>query len=531
VKSPCNEALPILENPFFHRGPIRDRRYFFGRTRETRRAFQMLRNSQCVSIVGPRRVGETSLLFHLCDPAVQERHGLGEEYLFVYIDCQGMGNLDKPRFYRAVWVGIQRALVERGEADCLAEIMPGWDVRGGHAIDTTSMETAGGRPLHGRSLPDFNGLRSAVTAIRERGYKLTFLFDEFEVAAQNHNLDKDLFSDLRSLVPAVVYVTASQDSLYDLTYPDRGVLSSPFFNIFEEIRLGLMRRGEAEEMVGGLLGMTGAAELFTREGLAFVFEVGGYYPFFLQLACYHLFEQKMERGELTAADYERVRQRFAEDAEPHFRYAWKNLDVGEQEAARLVCDGGIGQLDGDRKRRLERKCILYGDGFFSSVFTEFVRRQMAGTGAGEADEMNPRRTPIFLSYAREDGERVADLYERLSDEGFKPWMDRKDILPGERWRACVQGAIRASDFFLVCLSAHSVNKRGFIQKEIRDALDICQEMLDSDIYLIPVRLEDCDVPERLRDFQWVDLFERGGWAQLVRAIRVGMERRTEADAA
>ncbi len=134
---------------------------------------------------------------------------------------------------------------------------------------------------------------------------------------------------------------------------------------------------------------------------------------------------------------------------------------------------------------------------------------------------------IFLSYAREDEEKVENLYQRLSDAGFKPWMDKKDILPGERWKFSIQTAIRRSDFFLACLSAKSVGKRGFLQREIKDALDIWQEKLDDDIYLIPVRLEDCEVPESLREFQWVNVFEEDGWTQLVRAIQTGMKRRVE----
>ena len=117
MNSSQSEAPPILENPFFHRGPIRDRRYFFGRTAETRRALQMLRKGQCVSIVGPRRIGKTSLLFHLRDPEVQRRYKLGTEYLFVYIDCQGLGDLDKPQFYQWLWREANEALAESGEAN------------------------------------------------------------------------------------------------------------------------------------------------------------------------------------------------------------------------------------------------------------------------------------------------------------------------------------------------------------------------------------------------------------------------------
>jgi hypothetical protein len=136
---------------------------------------------------------------------------------------------------------------------------------------------------------------------------------------------------------------------------------------------------------------------------------------------------------------------------------------------------------------------------------------------------------IFLSYAREDREEVESLYQKLSDAGFKPWMDTKDILPGEQWKSSNQKAIQRSDFFLACLSKNSVGKRGWIQREIRDALDIWQEKLDSDIYLIPVRLEDCEAPDRLRDFQWVDLFEEDSWTRLVEAIQVGIERRAEGE--
>ena len=134
---------------------------------------------------------------------------------------------------------------------------------------------------------------------------------------------------------------------------------------------------------------------------------------------------------------------------------------------------------------------------------------------------------IFLSYAREDKEKVENLYQKLSEAGFTPWMDKEDILPGELWQSCIQKAIKHSDFFLACLSANSVNRRGTLQREIKDALDTWQEMLEDDIYLIPVRLEDCEVPESLRKFQWVNLFEEDGWSRLVKAIQGGRERRKE----
>jgi len=130
---------------------------------------------------------------------------------------------------------------------------------------------------------------------------------------------------------------------------------------------------------------------------------------------------------------------------------------------------------------------------------------------------------VFLSYAREDFEKVAELYDRLSYAGFKGWMDKKDILPGEKWENSIWKAFHSSDFVLVCLSKHSVNKRGFLQKELREALEKWKEKLEDDIYLIPIRLEDCEVPESLREFEWVNLYETDGWILLLKAIYKGTE--------
>jgi hypothetical protein len=124
-----------------------------------------------------------------------------------------------------------------------------------------------------------------------------------------------------------------------------------------------------------------------------------------------------------------------------------------------------------------------------------------------------------------DKEKADDLYQRLKQVRHKPWMDTEDIYPGEKFALAIEKAIRDSDFFVVCLSSHSVNRRGFIQRELREALDLWREKLDSDIYLLPVRLEECEMPDSLKDFQWLDLFAPNGWDRLLKAIEEGMRRR------
>jgi|GEM_PF-2363917 len=134
---------------------------------------------------------------------------------------------------------------------------------------------------------------------------------------------------------------------------------------------------------------------------------------------------------------------------------------------------------------------------------------------------------VFLSYAREDQERVNDLYRRLSDAGYEPWMDVNDLIGGERYERAIQEAIHDADFFLFCCSTRSVKKRGFLRREIRRGLDVLQEKLEEDIYFIPVRLDDCETPEELRAFQWINFFEKDATDRLVKALQVGIERRTD----
>ena len=92
---------------------------------------------------------------------------------------------------------------------------------------------------------------------------------------------------------------------------------------------------------------------------------------------------------------------------------------------------------------------------------------------------------IFISYAREDHDMAKRLYADLLGMDFEPWMDSEDLRPGERWRARIREEIRNSDFFLALMSTNSLNKIGFVQKEVRQGLEMLEEFPDQQIYLIP----------------------------------------------
>jgi hypothetical protein len=134
---------------------------------------------------------------------------------------------------------------------------------------------------------------------------------------------------------------------------------------------------------------------------------------------------------------------------------------------------------------------------------------------------------IFICYAREDEEQIKGIYRRLADSGFKPWMDTEDLLPGESWEHGIERAIQRADIFIACISSNSTKKRGFVQKEITRALEVLRGKLDGDIYIIPVRLDDCEVPESLKQLTWVDLFQETGWVRLDKSLKAVLKPRLE----
>ena len=141
--------------------------------------------------------------------------------------------------------------------------------------------------------------------------------------------------------------------------------------------------------------------------------------------------------------------------------------------------------------------------------------------------INVKKGPsIFLSYGREDAAVVEEIYAKLEKVGYSPWMDTNNILAGELWSKSIKNVLEYCDFFLLCLSPRSVDKRGFLQTEIEDALEIWKSKLDSDIYVIPLKLENnFKIPEKISRFQYLCLSHADWFDKLTLAIETGLNRR------
>jgi hypothetical protein len=114
---------------------------------------------------------------------------------------------------------------------------------------------------------------------------------------------------------------------------------------------------------------------------------------------------------------------------------------------------------------------------------------------------------VFLCHSSDDKPTVRELYQRLDSEGWMDvWLDEKKIYPGQDWNYEIEQAVEKADAILVCLTKNSVTKEGYIQKELRIILDFADYKPEGTLYVIPVRLEECEPPKRIRRWQYADYF-------------------------
>lgn len=158
----------------------------------------------------------------------------------------------------------------------------------------------------------------------------------------------------------------------------------------------------------------------------------------------------------------------------------------------------------------------------SAQQTTGVHHSETPTGHLPIEGVAPVRTRsdlmVFLCHASEDKEAVRRLYAQLKADLLQPWLDEEDLLPGQRWEYEIQRAVRKSHVVLVCLSTRAVAKSGFVHKEIRLALDVLEEQPEGVIFVVPVRLEECPLPQSLSPLHYVNLYAPGGYDRLMRAI-------------
>ncbi len=339
------------ENPFYHRGAIRRASEFVGRDNETSQMLGLLRNGQSVSLIGPRRIGKSSLLIHLATPDVRTAFSLSTpEALFVLLDCQELAGSPPEEVYELFHDSLVDAATDAG-LTIEEPAQPG----------------------------TYRALDRALSQIGRRNVRVIVLMDEFELLAANELLTPYFFARLRGLTTkyGLSFLTASQRPLFAITAEEE-ILSSPFFNIFVTVPLGLFQDEETARLLDERLAGTGVDfSPALRDHLIFLV---GDHPFFLHIAGYHAFQAvtsgDSRYGGLQEGDENALAQLDAPievEADSHLSYLWQNLTPEEQHVL-AIADGPVESL-----RQLEQQCLLEqrdgGYHYTSEILRRFVRRQ------------------------------------------------------------------------------------------------------------------------------------------------------------
>jgi AAA+ ATPase superfamily predicted ATPase len=297
----------MAANPFTYGNPISNPARFFGRERDIEQVFSRLRNAEfeSSSLVGERRVGKTSLLNAIAHPDVRSKHGLDpNQYIFVYVDLE---MIDKDATPQKLWQRMLRQMARTCQDIGVKQAIE--EIRKEDVIDTFA-------------------LADLFDSIDEKNQHVVFLLDEFENVTANQNFGADFFYGLRSLAihHNLALVTSSRQELIELCHSD-AIRSSPFFNIFANINVSLLHADEARQLITRLLESTGIT--FSEEEVNLICRLAGYHPYFLQAACYFLFEAYTKN--LSSDErFNYVQKEFRKEADPHLADYWYNSDDHEK---------------------------------------------------------------------------------------------------------------------------------------------------------------------------------------------------------
>jgi formylglycine-generating enzyme required for sulfatase activity len=133
----------------------------------------------------------------------------------------------------------------------------------------------------------------------------------------------------------------------------------------------------------------------------------------------------------------------------------------------------------------------------------------------------PDKLKVFLCHSSGDKPTIRELYKRLNTEGWiQPWLDEEELIPGQNWRTEIEIAVEDSHVVIVCISQASVTREGFVQKEMTFALDIADEKPDGTISMIPLKLDECEVPRRLRKWQWANYHDDRAYERLLKGLKL-----------
>lgn len=299
------QADDVVKNPYMNRVMIRNINEFYGRKNEVNKIYSRIGASrpQSISIVGERRIGKSSLLHYVYHPKNRQKFLKNpDQHIFIFIDFQEKRGIDLPRFFESIYESL------------VSEFKDGLELN---------------------VSPDYNGFKKVVSALDKQGLRLILIFDEFEIITKSQEFNTEFYSFARSIANNynLGYIVSSGRNLQTLCH-SREISDSPFFNIFSNLTLTQFSQTEAMELI-----IQPASKLgYSMEKYApVILDLGGYYPFFLQMVCAAFFEYVKENRPVNRREIELIKEEVFDEAKVHFQQIWDICDEDQREVLLLLC--------------------------------------------------------------------------------------------------------------------------------------------------------------------------------------------------
>ena len=371
-----------MNNPFTYGPRINDPSRFVDREEEIAAIYRLSSNHICCSLVGERRVGKSSLLRQISlSPTIRQLGGphgvVATKFVFVLVDLQKVAGQSTEVFWRFLAQEIASTLATgKRKAGTLK------------AVETLQAT------LHGPEFA-FIQLEDFLSKLAHDDIHLVILLDEFEYLTEDADFDFSFFGQLRSLADgrALSFITASADSLLDLTYRSQSAKTSPFFNIFTPHPLKLFTEEAAQQLLR--YPVLNQKSPFTDQDVEFLLDLAGSHPYFLQWAGYILFDQYQSlRVTSSEVRYRTVQRLFDEQTSDQFQYYWGKLNPPERQALYEIAHGAsLAAASSPVIRKLITRSLIYEAAgkphLFSGAFARFVRNQEVDEGRRDLRTLPP----------------------------------------------------------------------------------------------------------------------------------------------
>ena len=147
---------------------------------------------------------------------------------------------------------------------------------------------------------------------------------------------------------------------------------------------------------------------------------------------------------------------------------------------------------------------------YAAFFSIFLSRRL---------KRKRERERIFLIYSHKDKEAVRNISNKLKEMGYNPWLDEEEIVPGQNWQNTVLQGIENSALALYLSSKNTESSKGFMNSELKAARNLLRSSKESQSPIIPVFIEDSELPDELVGIHAVKLYEEKGYEQLDKGLK------------